>query len=168
MTKFLVNGERNPADVYKDFRAGVLKILGMQGSMVGPLSNGSGQPVPEMNGNLVNGTAITHAALTAGAMHEVHKEVPATAYKPPAKGFPPVVWVIGKINIFFCTEWYFILFIIPPYSLRISIYIDSYKLSQLICTEHGVHNSLDGRGNESTQKFSFNNLRMYFFFFFCN
>ncbi|KDR22222.1 hypothetical protein L798_01828, partial [Zootermopsis nevadensis] len=68
-----VNGERNPSDVYKDFRSVVLQILGMH-------DHGLGGPVAPAN--------IASVPVT----EKVSESMP---YKAPAKGFPPVIWVIG-------------------------------------------------------------------------
>jgi hypothetical protein len=69
-----VNGERNPSDVYKDFRSMVLQTLGMH-------DQGTGGPIVPAN---VAPVSITE---------KVSESMP---YKAPAKGFPPVIWVIGE------------------------------------------------------------------------
>lgn len=66
---FQVNGERNPSEVYNDFRTAVLRILG----------------TVDKEGVVTNGVAV--------------QPLPATAvsiYKPPNKGYPPVIWIIGQ------------------------------------------------------------------------
>jgi hypothetical protein len=69
-----VNGERNPSEVYKDFRSVVLQTLGMhdQGTE-GPVAPANIAPAPV-----------------------VEKISESILYKAPAKGFPPVIWVIGE------------------------------------------------------------------------
>ena len=69
-----VNGERNPSDVYKDFRSVVLQMLGMhdQGS---------------------EGPAVPANVALAASVEKIGGSMP---YKAPAKGFPPVIWVIGE------------------------------------------------------------------------
>jgi chitodextrinase len=69
-----VNGERNPSDVYKDFRSVVLQMLGMhdQGT---------------------EGPAVPANVTLASSVEKVAESMP---YKAPAKGFPPVIWVIGE------------------------------------------------------------------------
>lgn len=69
-----MNGERNPSDVYKDFRSVVLQTLGMH-------DHGTGGPAVPAN---------------AGLASTVEKVAEAMPYKVPAKGFPPVIWVIGE------------------------------------------------------------------------
>lgn len=100
---FQINGERNPSDVYKDFRSAVLRILGSVEAPL-PLSSdhqtkmGNGvapsganmsnvPPVPYMNGRLNNYNGPT-------GLSNIETE-DFEPYKPPGKGFPPVVWVIG-------------------------------------------------------------------------
>ncbi|CAH1396663.1 unnamed protein product [Nezara viridula] len=65
-----VNGERNPSEVYSDFRTAVLRIIGSQEG--------------KKNGIISNGDINTAPPVTV-----------ASVYKPPAKGYPPVIWVIG-------------------------------------------------------------------------
>ncbi|BES89274.1 Adenylate kinase [Nesidiocoris tenuis] len=65
-----VNGERNPSEVYTDFRDAALRIIGSQES--------------KKNGAIPNGNIVEHAPTTV-----------ASVYKPPSKGYPPVIWVIG-------------------------------------------------------------------------
>ncbi|KAL0274363.1 UNVERIFIED_CONTAM: hypothetical protein PYX00_006810 [Menopon gallinae] len=67
-----INGERNPAEVYKDFRSAVLRILG-SAEQIGP-------PVP-----------ITDIGTTGTVLPRES----SSEYKPPTKGYPPVIWVIG-------------------------------------------------------------------------
>jgi hypothetical protein len=69
-----VNGERNPTDVYKDFRSVVLQTLGMH-------DQGTGEP------------AVPANVAPAPTIEKVSESMP---YKAPAKGFPPVIWVIGE------------------------------------------------------------------------
>jgi len=69
-----VNGERNPSDVYKDFRSVVLQMLGMH-------DQGPGSP------------AVPANVAVASSVAKIADSVP---YKAPAKGFPPVIWVIGE------------------------------------------------------------------------
>ncbi|KAG8334577.1 hypothetical protein J6590_087066 [Homalodisca vitripennis] len=64
-----INGERHPSEVYTDFRSAVLRFLGSQDK--------TAVAAP-------NGTAITVAPTTT-----------ASVYKPPGKGYPPVIWIIG-------------------------------------------------------------------------
>ena len=71
-----MNGERNPSDVYKDFRSIVLHTLGMH-------DQGTGGPAVPAN--------IALAPV-------VEKVAESMTYKAPAKGFPPVIWVIGKCH----------------------------------------------------------------------
>lgn len=73
--RFQINGERNPADVYKDFRSAVLRILG-SAEQVGP-------PAP-----------ITDIGSTATVL----PRAPSSEYKPPTKGYPPVIWVISEYS----------------------------------------------------------------------
>jgi hypothetical protein len=60
--------------VYKDFRSVVLQILGMH-------DHGSGGP------------AVSANITVAPVLEKVAESMP---YKAPAKGFPPVIWVIGE------------------------------------------------------------------------
>ncbi|PSN48579.1 hypothetical protein C0J52_14666, partial [Blattella germanica] len=71
-----VNGERNPSEVYKDFRSVVLQMLGMH-----------------EQGN--EGPAVAANISVAPAIIEKVPESTPVPYKVPAKGFPPVIWVIG-------------------------------------------------------------------------
>ncbi|XP_069690528.1 adenylate kinase isoenzyme 5 isoform X2 [Periplaneta americana] len=71
---YAVNGERNPSEVYKDFRSVVLQTLGM---------HDQGTEGPAITAN------VAPAPITEKASE------PAPSYKAPAKGFPPVIWVIG-------------------------------------------------------------------------
>lgn len=64
-----VNGERNPAEVYNDFRAAVLRILG-------PLTNGL-PPMP--------------APTTAVSVYN-----PPSGQN---KAYPSIIWVIGKFFV---------------------------------------------------------------------
>ncbi|XP_073987674.1 adenylate kinase isoenzyme 5 [Rhodnius prolixus] len=66
-----VNGERNPSEVYADFRTAVMRIVGSQESS-------------KKNGNVSNGNIVANAPTTV-----------ASVYKPPTKGYPPVIWIIG-------------------------------------------------------------------------
>ncbi|KAJ9587875.1 hypothetical protein L9F63_018687, partial [Diploptera punctata] len=79
-----VNGERNPSEVYKDFRSMVLQMLGVHEQ------NNEGQTTTTT-------TTTTTAANIAVAPVLVEKipEPTPVPYKAPAKGFPPVIWVIG-------------------------------------------------------------------------
>lgn len=72
-----VNGERNPSEVYKDFRSVVLQMLGMH-------DQGTEGPVVPAN------------VAPAPIVEKVSESIP---YKVPAKGFPPVIWVIGECPI---------------------------------------------------------------------
>ena len=74
-----VNGERNPTEVYKDFRSVVLQMLGMH-----------------EQGN--EGPTTTTTIVAAPAIVEKIPEPTPVPYKAPAKGFPPVIWVIGKFK----------------------------------------------------------------------
>lgn len=67
-----MNGERNPSEVYADFRTAVMRIVGSQESS-------------KKNGNVSNGNIVANAPTTV-----------ASVYKPPTKGYPPVIWIIGK------------------------------------------------------------------------
>lgn len=69
-----MNGERNPGDVYSDFRSAVLRILGANSDKGNGMSNGMAvHPTPT--------TAVS-------------------VYKPPTKGYPPVIWVIGQYAVY--------------------------------------------------------------------
>jgi hypothetical protein len=69
-----VNGERNPSEVYKDFRSVVLQTLGMHDQETeGQVAPANVAPTP--------------------IVEKVSESIP---YKAPAKGFPPVIWVIGE------------------------------------------------------------------------
>ncbi|XP_023708502.1 uncharacterized protein LOC111865032, partial [Cryptotermes secundus] len=70
---YAVNGERNPSEVYKDFRSVVLQTLGMH-------DQGTEGPVVPAN------------VVPAPVVEKISESIP---YKAPAKGFPPVIWVIG-------------------------------------------------------------------------
>lgn len=70
-----MNGERNPSDVYKDFRSVVLQTLGMHDQ------GAEGPAVPANIG-------------PAPFIEKISESIP---YKAPAKGFPPVIWVIGEL-----------------------------------------------------------------------
>nr|CAD7412452.1 unnamed protein product [Timema cristinae] len=76
---YAVNGERNPSDVYKDFRSAVLRTLGMQ------------EPVTASGPEQVT-TASVEPELAPVLRPEGD---PQPEYKVPVKGFPPVIWVIG-------------------------------------------------------------------------
>ena len=69
-----MNGERNPSDVYKDFRSVVLQTLGMH-------DQGTGGP------------AVPANVAMASSVEKIADSMP---YKAPAKGFPPVILVIGE------------------------------------------------------------------------
>jgi hypothetical protein len=69
-----VNGERNPSEVYKDFRSVVLQTLGMH-------DQAAGGPVVPAN---------------VASVPKTEKFSESMPYKAPAKGFPPVIWVIGE------------------------------------------------------------------------
>ena len=75
-----VNGERNPSEVYKDFRSVVLQMLGV---------HEQGNEGPNANGNV---------AVAPVVVEKIPESTPVP-YKVPAKGFPPVIWVIGKFLI---------------------------------------------------------------------
>lgn len=66
-----INGERHPSEVYNDFRAAILKILGTPDKMAVMVPNGV-LPLPPTT--------------------------TASIYKPPTKGYPPVMWVIGGLT----------------------------------------------------------------------
>ncbi|KAK9510041.1 hypothetical protein O3M35_004914 [Rhynocoris fuscipes] len=66
-----INGERNPAEVYTDFRTAIMRIIGNQDN-------------PKKNGAISNGNIVSNPTTTV-----------ASVYKPPSKGYPPVIWVIG-------------------------------------------------------------------------
>ncbi|XP_014253502.1 adenylate kinase isoenzyme 5 isoform X2 [Cimex lectularius] len=67
-----VNGERNPAEVYADFRTAVMRIVGSQDGR------------KTANGAAPNGNITARPPTTV-----------ASVYLPPTKGYPPVIWVVG-------------------------------------------------------------------------
>lgn len=73
LREFQINGERNPSEVYKDFRSAVLRILG-SAEQVNPT-------VAEADDEILPSVADKKDEIAA---------------KPPKKGYPPVIWVLGK------------------------------------------------------------------------
>ncbi|XP_047118497.1 adenylate kinase isoenzyme 5 [Schistocerca piceifrons] len=71
---YAVNGEREPALVYRDFRAAALRLLGVHDTTAPAAPTNSTPPA---------------APVTPPAVEAV------PVYRAPAKGFPPVIWVIG-------------------------------------------------------------------------
>ena len=81
-----VNGERDPAEVYSDFRAAVLHILGTDMmSALQPPQHGE-WPAPSMDPNALPMTRPP-AVPTTG---------PAPRGPPGGVAYPPVIWVIGE------------------------------------------------------------------------
>ncbi|XP_049831409.1 uncharacterized protein LOC126272536 isoform X2 [Schistocerca gregaria] len=133
---YAVNGEREPALVYRDFRAAALRLLGVHdttapaapvppatpgllngGATVAPapapapaqnnhIRNG-GPPAAVANKMAVNKIAASKAVLAQPMLAAQTNSTPPAApvtppaveavpvYRAPAKGFPPVIWVIG-------------------------------------------------------------------------
>ncbi|XP_015835599.1 adenylate kinase isoenzyme 5 isoform X1 [Tribolium castaneum] len=97
-----INGERHPSNVYKDFRAAVFKILGMQDNPP-VFTNGKVATVPSD----VTTELPTMQALPPAHVQNHEPERPKTQvisvttnnqhnYQSPVKaGWPPVLWVIG-------------------------------------------------------------------------
>ncbi|KAF5294183.1 hypothetical protein FQR65_LT10894 [Abscondita terminalis] len=103
-----INGERHPGDVYKDFKAAVMKILGTQDN---PPVFTNGLP-PEVPANVTTElpNVVSFVFGQKYLISEQLKEQPRpgtqvisvnnpktrSLYNPPAKqGWPPVIWVIG-------------------------------------------------------------------------
>ncbi|KAK6616896.1 hypothetical protein RUM43_014866 [Polyplax serrata] len=71
----VINGERNPAEVYKDFRSAVLRILGSAEQVAE-----ESPPAVEEESEIDQSDGVT-------------REAPV--YRPPDKSYPPVIWVLG-------------------------------------------------------------------------
>lgn len=116
-----VNGERNPAEVYKEFRDAVFEILGAEDNQNALLNGvvGMGRGVNEIPGTIVtvetapdqndDGIAVAATSSAASAL------LPTSLYKPPSPkniilnpsdlltqsravdfaNLPPIIWVIG-------------------------------------------------------------------------
>ncbi|KAK5646555.1 hypothetical protein RI129_005019 [Pyrocoelia pectoralis] len=91
-----INGERHPSDVYKDFKAAIMKILGTQDNPP-VFSNGH---IPEVPSNVA--TELPVMAAPVAEQPRPNTQVisvnsnPPNIYNSPVKhGWPPVLWVIG-------------------------------------------------------------------------
>ncbi|KAF2884767.1 hypothetical protein ILUMI_21374, partial [Ignelater luminosus] len=95
-----VNGERHPGDVYKDFKAAVMRILGTQDN---PPIFSTGQP-PDVPADVTT-ELPTMAQPVSERLQEPPRprtqvisvtSQPQNMYQSPVKqGWPPVLWVIG-------------------------------------------------------------------------
>lgn len=111
----VVNGERNPAEVYKDFRSAVFEILGTQDNQNALLNGvvGMGRGANEIPGSIVTVETAPwqeESAAQVGLQREDEGERPSTPMldatnileKPPVANnnvdfanLPPIIWVIG-------------------------------------------------------------------------
>ncbi|XP_063233560.1 adenylate kinase isoenzyme 5 [Bacillus rossius redtenbacheri] len=87
---YAVNGERDPAEVYKDFRSAVLRILGARDPPPPPPP-----PPPPRVAADVTVEAEDPPPVQPPPAPPPPKAEADPGYKAPAKGFPPVIWVIG-------------------------------------------------------------------------
>lgn len=100
-----VNGERNPADVYKDFRNAVFEILGAEDDQNGLLNGviGMGRGANEIPGSIVS---VETAPPAAVGEHSREVRTPSPTILSPANllaqsravdlaNLPPIIWVIG-------------------------------------------------------------------------
>ncbi|XP_017775811.1 PREDICTED: adenylate kinase isoenzyme 5 [Nicrophorus vespilloides] len=107
-----VNGERHPGDVYKDFRASVFRILGMQPVQTlpqpsmpiqeapkqtngGPPKQANGGPPRQLNGAPPKQMNVDTPRPQTQVISVSSKEMPPTYQSPIKPGWPPVLWVIG-------------------------------------------------------------------------
>ncbi|XP_011305325.1 adenylate kinase isoenzyme 5 isoform X2 [Fopius arisanus] len=89
-----VNGERNPSEVYVDFREAVIRILGL--SENGALDRSIPQPLqaevevvqPDVNSNPQSAKLVTSPPVP-------RRVNPAKTANKPRKGLPSFIWVIG-------------------------------------------------------------------------
>ncbi|KAF5303184.1 hypothetical protein FQA39_LY10097 [Lamprigera yunnana] len=90
-----LNGERHPTDVYKEFKASIMKILGTQDN---PPVFANGQP-PKVPANVT--TELPVMAPQTNELKEVPRpttkviSVNSRSRKDGVKEWPPVIWVIG-------------------------------------------------------------------------
>uniref|UniRef100_A0A8D8Z4X1 Adenylate kinase isoenzyme 5 n=2 Tax=Cacopsylla melanoneura TaxID=428564 RepID=A0A8D8Z4X1_9HEMI len=91
-----VNGERNPVEVYADFRTAVLKILNKSSPTPGPepnnnpLPNGTAVPVPEIPSQVQSIAATVHSP-----PKQYSRSEPSRKNKSSEGKLPFVIWVMG-------------------------------------------------------------------------
>lgn len=84
-----MNGERDPNEVYADFRAAVLHILGTDmTSTLQPPQHGE-WPAPSMEPGSLPPSIPASMPVIGGP--------PVPLQAPGGAGYPPVIWVIGKM-----------------------------------------------------------------------
>ncbi|KAJ8955549.1 hypothetical protein NQ318_001379 [Aromia moschata] len=105
-----INGERPPADVYKDFRAAIFRILGMQDNppvfsngKVAPLPSDVVTELPAMNSQ--SASQVSTEPLRSERLvlspprpqtQVISVNTTMSNYRSPTKaGYPPTLWVIG-------------------------------------------------------------------------
>ncbi|KAB0797439.1 hypothetical protein PPYR_08433 [Photinus pyralis] len=91
-----INGERHPGDVYKDFKAAIMKILGTQDNPP-VFSNGH---IPEVPADVTTELPLMAAPVPEPPRPSTQvisvNTKPTNMYNSPLKqGWPPVLWVIG-------------------------------------------------------------------------
>lgn len=106
---FQINGERNPAEVYNDFRVAVLRIIGSQrhSATANPLPNGK---ITMVSSHAHGGEDIYMVNMSRPVEPAPSNPIPASSsvstiasvsvHQPPANGYPPLIYVIGKAEIY--------------------------------------------------------------------
>ncbi|XP_065199717.1 adenylate kinase isoenzyme 5 isoform X2 [Planococcus citri] len=99
-----INGERNPAEVYNDFRAVILRIIGSQDAektaTLTTIPNGTVvnlQPDPVLSTSSITNTVpavsvTVPASVTGGSLTTT---TAVSVHNPPPSGYPAAVYVIG-------------------------------------------------------------------------
>ncbi|KAL1458524.1 hypothetical protein WDU94_008666 [Cyamophila willieti] len=87
-----VNGERNPIEVYADFRTAVLKILNKSSSTPNPEpnANGTAVPVPETTSQIQSIAATVHSPPKQYSRSEPSRKIKSSERK-----LPLCIWVMG-------------------------------------------------------------------------
>lgn len=116
----VVDGERNPAEVYKDFRDAVFEILGSQDNQTALLNGiaGIGRGVNEIPGTIVTVETAPNDDTKNDVEDEISEAIESIADKPPQSpminaislleqppmtnnnaidltNLPPIIWVVG-------------------------------------------------------------------------
>lgn len=97
---FQINGERNPQEVYNDFRVAILRIIGAgTAGNTGDASNAVSETMGIPNGRVVNmqqPLALAKSVINPSDTTTSTTTANVFVHKPPAKGYPTAVYVIGN------------------------------------------------------------------------
>lgn len=96
-----INGERNPAEVYNDFRVAVLRIIGAQRSSatVNPMPNGKITTVSShINAEEIPMENMSKPTNPVPASSSISTTASVSIHQPPSNGYPSLIYVIGEIQ----------------------------------------------------------------------